>query len=87
MIAPREVSVHRLWHIRSDVDLAMTVLDRADPASISEWAQNQEVPDWFREVMVEGAASTSRFASARLLSDLGVIHQVIGEKLPTGDEG
>ena len=65
----------------------MTVLDHADPASISEWAQNQEVPDWFREVMVEGAASTSRFASARLLSDLGVIHQVIGEKLPTGDEG
>ena len=86
MIAPREVSVHKLWHIRSDVELAMSVLDAADPGSMSEWAQNREVPDWFREVMVEGAASTSRFASARLVSDLGVLHEVIGEKLPSGDE-
>ena len=80
-MAPRQMSTYRLFHIRADIELCISILEEDDPAAREEWAQNPDAPDWFREVMVAFSFATSRFAVARIIADLQMLHQLASEQI------
>ena len=75
--ADPEATVYHLLHVQTDISLCEMIMENNNRADLEAWSKSEQVPDWFREALVQFTFAETKWAQNRILADLDTVKTVV----------